>query len=822
MDKFKKFLPHILVVIGLLALALGYMNPVLQGKTLVQSDIVNFLGMSKEIVDYREATGEEPLWTNSMFGGMPAYQISTLYPNNWIKTILRTINESIPKPANFLFLLLAGSYFMFIMMGVGWRYALVGSIGFAFASYSVIIIEAGHNSKVHAMAYMAPVLGSILMTYRGKIWLGSALLALFLSLQIATNHLQITYYLLLTVLILGIVKLVDAVKQNQLPQFAKATGLMVVAALLAVGPNFGALWTTADYGKETMRGKSELTAKKESSGLDKDYAMRWSYGVGETFTLLIPDFMGGSSMNSFLADEESATYEAFVSNRPTTEQEAQQLRQLQQMTTSYWGAQPFTSGPVYLGAIICFLAVLALMVMKTNDRWWLLGAFILSIMLSWGENFAAFSDLFFNYFPGYNKFRAVSMTLVIAQLVLPVLAILGLKAFIETQNKKELKQPLMIAAGAVGGLCLIFALAPSIFLDFMTDQDANLIGTKFEWLLDALQEDRAGLVKADAMRSLVFILLAAALLFANQMNKVKAPVVGLILAGLVLVDMWTVDQRYLSEGDFKTKGQAQKDLGVLVTKKGIALPPTQADKQILADKDPNFRVINLATSTFNDSKTSYFHKSIGGYHGAKLKRYQELIDSCISQTNLAVLNMLNTKYFITPDAQGRPAVRRNPLALGNAWFVEKMEIVENADEELHFLTTDGFNPSEVAVIDKRFEDKLSGFQPTKDSTAFIYFEEYKPNYLKYSTESSKDQLAVFSEIYFANGWNAYIDGELKPHWRANYVLRSMIIPAGEHTVEFKFEPEIYYTGEKVSLAGSILLILFVIGGVVVDSRATKA
>lgn len=810
MDKFKKFLPHIIVVIGLLGLALAYMNPVLQGKELIQSDIVNFLGMSKEIKDFRESTGDEPLWTNSMFGGMPAYQISTLYPSNWSKNILKVFTETIPHPASLLFLLLTGAYFMFIMLGVNWRYALAGAIAFGLASYNVIIIEAGHNSKAHAMAYMAPVIGSILLTYKGRIWLGSALLALFLSLQIATNHLQITYYLLLTVVILGIVKLVDAIKQNQLPQFIKATGLMVFAALLAVGPNFGALWTTADYGKETMRGKSELTAKKESSGLDKDYAMRWSYGVGETFTLLIPDFMGGSSMNSFLADDESATYQAFVSNRPTTQQEAQQLQQLQQMTTSYWGAQPFTSGPVYLGAIICFLALLAMLVVKSADRWWLLIAFILSIMLSWGHNFAAFSDLFFNYFPGYNKFRAVSMTLVIAQLVLPILAVLGLKAFFEKENKKELQKPLMIATGVVGGLCLIFAVAPSIFLDFMTGQDSNLIGTRYEWLLDALQEDRAGLVKADAMRSLVFILLTAALLFVYQTGKLKAGVAGILISLLVLVDLWTVDQRYLSDDDFDRKSKAKN-----------VITPTEADKQILADKDPNFRVLNLAANTFNDSKTSYFHKSIGGYHGAKLKRYQELIDTCISKRNLAVWNMLNTKYVITPGADGRPAARQNPLAMGNAWFVEKMNIVENADEELHFLTTDEFNPEEVAVIDKRFEDKLSGFQLSKDSTAVIYFEEYKPNYLKYETESSKDQLAVFSEIYFANGWNAYVDGELKPHWRANYVLRSMIIPAGKHTVEFKFEPKIYYTGEKISLAGSILLVLFVIGGVVIDFRSTK-
>ncbi|MBI1286940.1 MAG: hypothetical protein GC178_05115 [Flavobacteriales bacterium] len=812
MDKLKKFLPHVLVTLGLLIVALAYMHPViLEKKELIQSDIVNFLGMSKEIVDFREETGEEPLWTNSMFGGMPAYQISTLYPNNWSKKIIHFINHSIPQPANYLFLMLAGAYFMFLMMGVNWRYALAGSIAYGLASYTVIILEAGHNSKAHAMAYMAPVIGSILLTYRGRYLLGSALLALFLSLQIATNHLQITYYLLLTILVLGAVKLVDAIKNNQLPNFAKATGLMVVAAIIAVGPNFGSLWTTADYGKETMRGKSELTAKKESSGLEKDYAMRWSYGVGETFTLMIPDFMGGSSMQSFLMDENSATYQAFVSHRPTTQQEANELGRLQQQTTAYWGAQPFTSGPVYLGAIICFLALLGMLVVKTSDRWWLFIAFVLSIMLSWGTNFAWFSDLFFNYFPGYNKFRAVSMTLVIAQLVLPILAVLGLKSFFEMTDKNERQKSLMIAAGVSGGICLLLWLAPSMFLDFMSNTDAALIGTKYDWLLDALQEDRTALLKSDALRSLVLILLAAALLFVYHLNKLKAGVAGILISVLVLVDLWNVDQRYLSEDDFVRKSQAKN-----------VIAPTDADKQILADKDPNFRVINLATNTFNDSKTSYFHKSIGGYHGAKLERYQELIDSCISNTNLAVLNMLNTKYFITPDrATGKPSVRRNPLALGNAWFVSDVALVDNADQELSYLNRNDFNPEEVAVIDKRFESELSGFQPTVDSTASIYFLEYQPNYLKYETEAAKDQLAVFSEIYFANGWNAYVDGELKPHWRADYVLRSMIVPAGKHVVEFKFEPRIYYTGEKISLAGSILMVLFVIGGVVLDARSKK-
>ena len=812
MDKLKSVLPHFLAVLALLIVAVSYMSPVVfKKKELIQGDIVNFQGMSKEIADFREETGEEALWTNSMFGGMPAYQISVAYPNNWAKKALKAMNQLIPRPVNYLFFMFAGAYFMFLMMGVGWRYALAGSLAFGLASYTVIIIEAGHNSKVHAMAYMAPVIGSILLTYKGRYLLGSALLALFLSLEIATNHLQITYYLLLTVLILGAVKLVEVVKAGELANFGKATGMMVIAALIAVGPNISALWTTADYGAETMRGKSELSTQEGQSGLEKSYAMRWSYGVGETFTLLIPNFMGGSSMTSFLQDEKSETYQEFVSHRPKTQEEAQQLQRLQQQTSSYWGAQPFTSGPVYLGAIICFLALLGMFVIKTSDRWWLLLAFILSVMLSWGSNFAWFSDLFFNYFPGYNKFRAVSMTLVIAQLVLPILAVLGLKAFFETEDKQSLKQPLFISTGVIGGICLLFWAVPSMFLDFLSTSDFALIGTNFEWLADALVEDRSAQVSSDALRSLVFVLITAGLLFVGQMGKLKPGVIALIISVLVLGDLWQVDQRYLSNDDFVRKGKSKN-----------AIAPTAADKEILNDTDPNFRVINLTVSTFNDSKTSYFHKSIGGYHGAKLKRYQELVDSCISKTNLAVLNMLNTKYFITPGADGTPAVRANPLASGNAWFVQDMAIVENADEELAWLSKDDFNPEKIAIIDKRFENELEGFMPSKDSLANIYFMEYQPNYLKYETGSASDQLAVFSEIYFANGWNAYVDGELMPHWRANYVLRSMIIPAGEHEVEFKFEPTVYRTGESMSLAGSILLLLFVVGGVAMDAKGRKA
>lgn len=805
MDKLKKFIPHIVAVIMFACIALAYMHPLLQGKELFQSDVVQFLGMSKEITDFREKTGEEPLWTNSMFCGMPAYQISTLYPNNWSKKIIKAFKLGIPQPADYLFLMMAGAYFMFLMMGVGWRYALVGALGYGFASYTLIILETGHNSKAHAMAYMAPVIGSILLTYRGRHWLGAALLSLFLSLEIATNHLQVTYYLLLTVLILGAVKLVDAAKNGELPQFAKATGMMVIAAFIAVGPNVSALWTTADYGAETMRGKSELSTKQESSGLDKDYAMSYSYGVDETLTLLIPSFKGGGSQGSL--SEKSNVFETMIDKGVPKGQ----AKSIIQSLPLYWGDQIFVAGPVYLGAVICFLAMLGFLVIKSSNRWWLIIAFLLSIMLAWGNNFAVFSDLFFNYFPGYNKFRAVSMTLVVAQLILPIAAVLGLKAFLDSSEKESAKKSLLIAVGIVGGVCLFFTLLPGLFYDFRSSRDAQLAGAGFpEWLVDALVDDRRSLMRSDALRSLAFILVTAGLLFLAQLGKLKSQVVGLLIAVLVLLDLGFVANRYLNEDDFIS---ARKNKNVI--------SPSAANQQILTDKDPNFRVLNLSVSTFNDSKTSYFHKSLGGYHGAKLKRYQELVDSCISRRNLAVWNMLNAKYVITPDNEGKPAVRSNPLALGNAWFVQDVKLVENADEELSSLNEPDFNPAKLAIIDKRYSDQLSGFTASKDSSARIDFMEYKPNYLKYETEASVEQLAVFSEIYFANGWNAYVDGELHPHWRANYVLRSMRIPAGTHELEFKFEPKVYYIGEKISLAGSILLVLFVIGGVVLDTRIKK-
>jgi hypothetical protein len=804
-DRLKPLLPHFAVLLAFIGLSLIYMQPLLEGKELMQSDIIQFKGMSQEIVDFREKTGEEPLWTGSMFSGMPAYQISVLYPNNWSKVLLKWFNMGLPHPANYLFLLMAGAYFLFVVLGVGWRYALVGAFGVAFASFSVIVIEVGHNSQIHAISFMAPVLGSILLAYRGKYLLGAALTALFLSLQIATNHLQITYYLLMIVLLLGLVKLIEAVKQGQLPHFAKATGMLVIGAMVAIGPNISALWTTADYGAETIRGKSELSTMQESSGLDKFYATRWSYGVAETFTILIPNFMGGSSSGSL--SEDSNVYEALVDNRIPKAQAKSIIGNM----PLYFGTQPFTSGPVYLGAILCFLGVLGLLAFKGMDRWWLLAAFILSIVLSWGHNFALATDFFFDHVPGYNKFRAVSMTLVIAQVVLPILAVFGLKSIMEGQEDRKWKMGrLYVAGGIVGGLCLLFALVPSLFFDFTSTNDGQLVQAGYpDWLVDALVEDRQSIFRSDAFRSLVLVALAAGLIYLTVMGKLKAQVTGLIIAVLVLGDLWQVDKRYLKSDDFVSARQNK-----------AAFAPSQADQMILSDPDPNYRVLNTSVSTFNDATTSYHHKSIGGYHGAKLKRYQELIDSCISRNNMEVLNMLNTKYFIMRSEQG-PRVQQNPIALGNAWFVNEMSLVANADAELAALNAPTFRASQTAIIDQRFADEVADLTLQPDSAASITFEEYRPNYLKYAYTAAQPRLAVFSEIYFANGWNAYVDGELKPHFRANYVLRAMALPAGDHTVEFKFEPQVYATGEKYSLAGSILLVLFVGGGLFFGIRGDR-
>ena len=792
---FKQVLPYLSAVAIFVVITLAYFSPLLEGKKLKQSDITQWKGMSKEISDFRESTGEEALWTNSMFGGMPAYQISVVYKGNVLRYADKLMQLYLPQPAGMLFLYMIGFFILLLVLKVDKWLAIAGAVAFAFSSYLFIIFEAGHNSKAHAIGYMAPVLAGIILTYRGRYLAGGIMAAIFLSLELLTNHLQITYYLMMIAGIFVVTEFIGSIREKKLPGFAKATGVLLIASILALATNITSIWATYEYGKETIRGKTELTTEKtnRTSGLDKDYATGWSYGVMETFTMLIPNFNGGSSQGALT--EKSSVYKTLKENNIDNNQAKNIIKAL----PLYWGNQPGVAGPVYIGAIIMFLFVLALFVVDNRFKWWLLTAIVLSILLAWGKNFMPLTDFFLHYVPGYNKFRAVSMTLVIAELCIPLLAILGLQKVISGDiDKKKLTKYLYYSVGITGGISLFFALAGSSIFSFAASVDANLP----EWLIEPLRQDRAAILSADAFRSLVFILLAGAAIWA-MINKVviKTPLVLFsVLIMLFLIDMWTVNRRYLNNDSFVRKSVD-----------AVPFQPSVADQIIMKDKDPNFRVFNQTVGNpFADASTSYFHKSLGGYHGAKLRRYQELIDFHLAKGNMNVYNMLNTKYFIVPDEQGgQPQMQINMEALGNAWFVNNARMVNNADEEINALSD--FVPTETAVYDKRFASQFEGRMISKDTTATISLTDYKPNHLTYKSQTVSDQLAVFSEIYYDKGWNAYIDGKPAPYFRANYVLRAMIVPAGSHTIEFKFEPKVYATGEKIAYASSILLVLLALG-----------
>jgi hypothetical protein len=677
-------------------------------------------------------------------------------------------------------------------MGMSTWLSVVGAIALGFTSYNLVILEAGHNTKSLAIAYVPLVLAGLLYAFRRgsrHLWLGAALFAFGLAMHIRANHLQITYYLLLLILVFGVVQLVYAIKEKALGDFLRTIGVLAVAALIAAGVSFGRLYTTMEYGAYSIRGKSELkqanSGDKTSAGLDRDYAFGWSYGVGETMTLLIPNFYGGASQGAL--DEDSQTAQEFVKlGVPPA-----QMQELLKTMPLYWGDQPGTSGPVYVGAIVCFLFVLGLLVVEKRLRYWLLAATLISIVLAWGKNFEAFNYFMFDYFPGYNKFRAVSMALVIAQVAMPLLAIFALYRFLQLPaDKKALEKKLLYAAGITGGLCLLVALLAGM-ASFVGAADAQL--EQMQWPVQALRADRESMMRTDAFRSLVFIVFAAGVLYFYLKQKLSATTVTLVLGALILVDLWSVDKRYLSNDDFQKR--------VVETH----FQPSPADQLILQDQDLSYRVINLA-NPFNDARTSYFHKSVGGYHGAKLRRYQDVIDKHIAQNNLEVLNMLNTRYFITTD--GQQPVQRNQQALGNAWFIQKLIPVNTPDEELDALTT--LHPASEAVVDvAKFPVPAKAF----NTGGSIRLTAYAPNNLKYEVETPADGFAVFSEIYYKDGWQAYLDGKPVDHIRVNYILRGMPVPAGKHTVEFKFAPEEYEIGNTVTLICSILLLGVVVGGI---------
>ncbi len=813
MTRLKSYvLPAFVAVISFIILSLIYMYPSLEGKRLQQTDMVQHRGMAKELDDFREKTGEETLWTNSIFGGMPAYLISTRFTANVTKHVHKILTLNNWRPVCFIFMYLFGFYIALLCFRVNKWLAIAGAVAYGFSTYFITFIGAGHISKVFAIGYMPPIIGGVHLTFRGKYWQGGVITGLFLALQLRINHVQITYYTLMIVVIYGVIELVYAIREKRLPQFIKQFSILFLFALLALGSNLANLWTTYEYGKFSIRGKSELTTDQDNrtTGLDRDYVTQYSYGIGETFILLIPNFKGGSSISEL--PQKSETFDLLKKIQGPAA-----ARKAIKSMPMYWGSQPFTSGPSYIGASVIFLFVLGLFLIKGRIRWWIIVTTILSIVLAWGDNFAVVTNFFLDYVPGYNKFRAVATTIIMAAFTIPLMGILAIDSIlIKSFSKKELTKYITSSFYITGGICLFFILTAGALFDFSSTSDQRYLAQGADEFVEALRSDRLMLLRQDAFRSIIFILLTAGILylFVNQKISTKYFIPGLAL--VILIDIWAIDKRYLNNDDFVTKRQHRN-----------TFTRSKADQYILQDTDPNYRVLNLSLSPFQDATTSYYHKSIGGYHGAKMRRYQELIDHEIQQEMQMIiaalrkgdfalvdrvlqktntLNMLNTRYIIyNPEA---PPIH-NKYASGNAWFVNKIQWAENADREIEALNT--LRPSSEAVVDKRFSETIHSASFSKDTTLTIQLEKYEPNNLVYSSSSDAEQAAIFSEIYYPKGWKATIDGEPAEIFRTNYILRGLIVPPGKHTIEFRFEPLSYYLGSKISLASSILLIIIFIG-----------
>ncbi len=795
----KPVVPHLIAVLVFTVISFLYFYPVLEGRKINAHDTKVYEGSSKEISDYREQYGKEPLWTNSMFGGMPAYMISAKYPGNLFKH-LDDFLKIYRTPVAALFLSMLGFYILLLFCRVNPWLAMAGAIAYGFASYLFVSLSAGHNTKAYAMAYMAPVVGSVVYAFRKHALTGAILFALFMSLEIMANHFQITYYTGLIVMVFGIFELTDAIKKKTLPSFLKTLGILVVAALIAFSVNFASLYSTWEYSKESTRGKSELTKAEGTNekGLDPEYITQWSYGIGESFTFLIPNFRGGATA-PFSKDSE--TVKALRKNN---------MGQAQGQVFRYWGKQPSTSGPVYFGAVVLFLFVLGLLIVRGREKWWILTAVVLSLLLSWGKNLMPLTSLFIDFFPGYDKFRAVSMTLVIAGVCVPLLAILAVRAITEgSVTREKARKSVLTAAMVTGGLAFIFFLMPGLAGSFLRPDESSFPDA-LAWLKDAMIADRKMMVRADAFRSALLIAGGAALLWFFLKEKLKLNYLLIGLPVLFLIDQIPVSARYLGASNFETKREAVNSFA-----------PTHADKEILQDKG-EYRVLNLTVSTFNDASTSYHHHSIGGYSGVKMKRYQELIETSLTDDinslisslrtssswdeaegvmkNLSALNMLNTKYIII-DPGAAPLINR--YAAGNAWLVNRVTLVENADTELQAIKTT--DPLREAVVDRRFAGMITVTDTQGSPSDTIFLTSYEPNLLVYKATLSSERVAVFSEIYYRHGWQAYINDVPAEHFRTDYVLRGMSLPAGDHTITFRFEPQSYKTGNTVSLAGSLIL-----------------
>lgn len=794
---FKTWRPYIISVLFMLFLSVIYFSPdIFEGRVLFQGDTRQGIAIGEEGRAFKEATGETTRWTNSLFGGMPNFQISPSYGNNdIIRVVERIYSLGLPDPVSYIFIMMLGFFILLSVLRVKWPLALLGSVAYAFSSYFFIIIAAGHIWKFITLAYIPPTIAGIILAYRGKYLSGAALAAFFGMLQICSNHIQMSYYFGFFILALVVSYAVEAWRNSSWKNFGKATGALVVAAVLAIAANMPNIYNTYEYAKETMRGKSELVSPGEkdgsfdSGGLSLDYITQWSYGIGESWTLLVPNVKGGAT--GYIAQDNDAVADTDPSLRPYVGQ-----------MNHYWGDQPFTAGPVYAGAVVMFLFLIGCFVVKGAIKWASLAAIFITLLLSWGHNFMPLTEWFVNNVPLYNKFRTVSSILVVAEFCIPLLAVLGLKEVIASPSLLvEKKYRLYVPLALTGGVALLFALFPTWFFDFVSKEEAAFVTANpdYSFIFNELARVREGILSADAWRTFWFVAAAFAVVAMFVHGKMKSMAAVALLGAMVLVDMYGVNKRYLNSGNFVEEQRVENPF-----------PPTAADLAILQDKDPNFRVLNLTVSTYDDPVTSYYHKSVGGYSAAKLRRYDDLIKYQLLKNNPHVINMLNTKYLIVPDDNGAPKAVLNPDAAGNAWFVSDIEWVDDAASEMSAL--DDFDERRTAVIDTHFKEFVKGAVPPSQGDT-IYLESYRPNNLVYKSSSARGGFAVFSEIYFPWGWHVSVDGEEVPHVRVNYVLRGLQIPAGEHTVVFRFDPDSLHVTTAVayvSIAAIFILSLLAI------------
>jgi len=788
---------HFFALAFFILISLLYFSPVLQGKTIYQSDIAQYTGMAKEQNDFRETYEREPYWTNSAFGGMPTFQLGAYYPNDVVKTLDRGI-RFLPRPADYLFLYFLSFYILMWCLKMDFRLAVLGALAFGFSTYLVIILGVGHNAKAHALGYLPMLLGGIVLVFRKKYIWGFLLTALAMALEVGANHYQMTYYFMLLVLVLGAVYLVAAIQRQQLKHFSLSVGLLLVAVAIGIGMNATSLMATKEYADWSTRGESSLTInpdgspKESSAGLSKEYITQYSYGISESLNLFVPGLFGGS--NSEDLGEKSNTYEYLA------EQGLSRTRALEfsKGLPLYWGDQPGVAAPAYVGAVVFFLFFLGVFLVRGYLKWWMILGALLSLMLSWGHNFSGLTNFMIDYFPLYNKFRAVSSIQVILELCLPMLGILGL-AYVLNPNvgKKKKTKALLYSAVVTVGVGLLLLLFRSAF-SFTGLNDATYERYFGNEIMTMIVRDREALYLNDTLRSLIFVLLAALGLWLFLKEKIKANILVIVLGILIVVDLVGVDRRYVNEADFVRKMQMREPF-----------PERNVDKQIAQDTSV-YRVYD-ASEGINGARTSYFHKSIGGYHAAKPAAMQDLFEFHIYEGNFEVLNMLNVKYLVQADEDGQTFGTMNPDANGNAWFVTELVAVNSRDEEITQLKE--LDTKNKAVINTADFADVSPLAFRSDSLATITVLDYMPDRIRYRSQTSAPAAAVFSEMYYAPGWDAYIDGIKTSHFRVNHALRALLVPEGEHEIEFLFQPEVVQSGKKISLGSSLLLFVLLIGGI---------